>query len=391
MFRWYKGAAVCYAYFADIQAHDNPDRLHTELTNSRWFTRGWTLQELLAPREMVLYAREWQRIGSRFEFRDALSKITRIEVDYLCGSRPLERASVSKRMSWAATRKTARVEDIAYCLLGIFDVNMPLLYGEGKNAFRRLQEEITKANPMDHTLFAWGKIVDVPKGKISDPLQLQGQKPIPWSAAAASESLRGLFAESPKEFLHSGGFSPWRGTEGFYNPGSDTNNRAMIGAPWSYYPTVTGENVIIALPLLRSRVLTAFYWPKPQITQLRELWFAILLCEHGPGRPPGILVPLQGWADYKYGRTDELMYNLNTNTYSVPGFLDIREYVRVEPQMHRDPQPADFLIRRWGDTWQHEEKPVHTSIYDPHTLCIGKEDILAPTRAATGRLWTRYD
>jgi hypothetical protein len=71
---------------------------------------------------------------------------------------------------------------------------MPLLYGEGKKAFRRLQEEIMKANPMDHTLFAWGKIVDVPKRQITDPLQFQGQRPIPWSTAAASEPLRGLFA-----------------------------------------------------------------------------------------------------------------------------------------------------------------------------------------------------
>jgi hypothetical protein len=381
MFRLYKGAAVCYAYFADVQTHDNSDRLHTELTNSRWFTRGWTLQELLAPREMVLYTFDWQRIGSRFEFRDALSKITSIEVEYLCGNHPLERASVSKRMSWAATRDTSRTEDIAYCLLGIFDVNMPLLYGEGKKAFRRLQEEILKANPMDHTLFAWGKIVDVPKRQITDPLQLQGQKPIPWSAADASESLRGLFAESPKEFLHSGGFSPWRGTEGFYNT-ERTTERGTIARTSQYYPTVAGESVNIALPFQHFVTLAAFHWPEPQITQLRLLGFGILLCEHGPGRPPGLLLPLQGWGDYKYGRTNELMYN--TNIYNSSGFLAMRQQIRVEPQKHRDPQPADFLIRPWGNSGD------YNASLSTEGLFILNENIVAPTRGATGRLWARH-
>jgi hypothetical protein len=333
---------------------------------------------------MVLYTREWQRIGSRFEFRDALSKITGIEVGYLCGTHALERASVSKRMSWAATRNTVRVEDIAYCLLGIFDVNMPLLYGEGKKAFRRLQEEIMKANPMDHTLFAWGKIVDVPKRQITDPLQLQGQQPIPWSTAAASEPLRGLFAESPKEFLHSGGFSPWRGTEALYNPGRPTDKAMNTRTLQYYYPTVAGEGVNIALPLQRARVLTTFHWPEPQITQPRVLEFAILLCEHGPDRPPGILLPIQGWGDYKYGRTDELMYS--TYTYNIYSFLEMRQHIRVEPQKHRDPQPADFLVRRWGATWNHE---ASVYVYDS-TLSIIKEDIFAPAKGAVGQLWALY-
>jgi hypothetical protein len=257
---------------------------------------------------------------------------------------------------------------------------MPLLYGEGKKAFRRLQEEIMKANPMDHTLFAWGKIVDAPKGEITDPLQLQGKRPIPWSAAAASESLRGLFAKSPREFLHSGGFSPWRGTEGFYNPSQPADKGAVARTP-QYYPTVAGESVNIALPLESSRIPTAFHWPEPQITQLRLLEFAILLCEHGPGRPPGILLPLQAWGDCKHGRTDELMYN--TTAYNVFGFRHISEYVRAEPQKHRDPQPGDFLVCRWGATWDYEE---YADGYG-RTLSIMKEGLFAPTEGAVGRLW----
>ncbi|KAH6635980.1 heterokaryon incompatibility protein-domain-containing protein [Chaetomium tenue] len=129
MFRWYKEAAVCYAYFADVQAHAGSDfkLLHAQLSGARWFIRGWTLQELLAPRDVVLYSSHWKPIGTRGGLREALSEITSIEIKYLCNHAPLETASISKRMSWAARRNTSRTEDLAYCLLGIFDVNMPLL------------------------------------------------------------------------------------------------------------------------------------------------------------------------------------------------------------------------------------------------------------------------
>lgn len=149
MFRWYQDAALCYAYLSDVEAHAGSDSkvLHAQLSGARWFTRGWTLQELLAPRDMVLYSSDWNRVGTRSGLRDSLSEITGIEIKYLCGHASLETASLSKRMSWAARRKTSRTEDLAYCLLGIFDINMPLLYGEGKKAFHRLQEEIMKANP----------------------------------------------------------------------------------------------------------------------------------------------------------------------------------------------------------------------------------------------------
>ncbi|KAK4129154.1 HET-domain-containing protein, partial [Parathielavia appendiculata] len=156
MFRWYRQSAVCYAYLADVYEADPANvKIDVALARARWFTRGWTLQELLAPPEMELYAHGWKRIGTRTDICGSLSKITGIEVKYLCGLAPLEEASVAKRMYWAARRETTRTEDIAYCLLGLFDVNMPLLYGEGRKAFRRLQEEIMKTNPTDHTLFAW--------------------------------------------------------------------------------------------------------------------------------------------------------------------------------------------------------------------------------------------
>ncbi|KAI0169096.1 hypothetical protein GGR52DRAFT_553727 [Hypoxylon sp. FL1284] len=129
-------------------------------------TRGWTLQELLAPPKVVFYARDWSRLGSRSgHLIDDVVAATGIEKQYLLGT-PIRKASVSNRMSWVAKRETTRTEDIAYCLLGIFDINMPLLYGEGIKAFSRLQQEIVKVST-DHTIFCWTWNENVPPGWLS--------------------------------------------------------------------------------------------------------------------------------------------------------------------------------------------------------------------------------
>jgi hypothetical protein len=121
---------------------------------SRWFSRGWTLQELLAPTDLVFYSADWQKLGTKHHLVDELSSEVGIDRKALQPSR-LESFSVASRMSWVSQRNTTRKEDLAYCLLGIFDVNMPLLYGEGGvKAFIRLQEEIIKACD-DRSLFAW--------------------------------------------------------------------------------------------------------------------------------------------------------------------------------------------------------------------------------------------
>jgi len=155
MFDWYKTATKCYAYIFDVEVLQ-------ELPNSKWFTRAWTLQELLAPSwvqpneksGMDFFSRDWKFLGSKGGLSSTISKATGVGKEYLEGL-SLAEASISMRMSWAADRKATRAEDIAYSLLGLFDVNMPLLYGEGKlKAFRRLQEEIMKISE-DETLFAW--------------------------------------------------------------------------------------------------------------------------------------------------------------------------------------------------------------------------------------------
>ncbi|KAF9892052.1 hypothetical protein FE257_002458 [Aspergillus nanangensis] len=147
MFRWYQVAQKCYAYLGDV---DN----RSEIPQSEWFHRGWTLQELIAPQEVDFLAKDWGDLGTRTELCDLLEEITGIHKSVLLGSAQLQEFSIAKRMSWAAGRETTRREDIAYCLMGIFNVNMPLLYGEGEKAFIRLQEEIMKDSD-DQTIFVW--------------------------------------------------------------------------------------------------------------------------------------------------------------------------------------------------------------------------------------------
>ncbi|RYP69917.1 hypothetical protein DL771_005810 [Monosporascus sp. 5C6A] len=145
MFKWYRSSAICYAYLCDLP------ELHLE--QSRWFTRGWTLQEMIAPRELWFYDRNWVVQGSKSTLLDKLQEITGVDTTALRGGN-LRFFSVARKMSWASKRQTTREEDIAYCLLGIFDISMPLLYGEGSKAFIRLQEEIIKEYD-DESLFAW--------------------------------------------------------------------------------------------------------------------------------------------------------------------------------------------------------------------------------------------
>lgn len=149
MYRWYQNSKICYAYLEDVSV-DSLDVMQ-EFHSSRWFTRGWTLQELLAPRNVAFYDKRWTKIGDKSRLLDQILEITGIQHNDTF--KPTS-ASVAAKMSWASQRLTTRSEDLAYCLMGLFDVNMPLLYGEGEKAFLRLQHEIIK-NYDDESIFAW--------------------------------------------------------------------------------------------------------------------------------------------------------------------------------------------------------------------------------------------
>ncbi|CAN9257327.1 unnamed protein product [Alternaria alternata] len=143
MYRWYQRASVCYVYLSDITSEgvkSDPRVFQT----SRWFTRGWTLQELIAPNTVQFFTAEERYIGDRVSLLQSIVEVTSIPKAVLEGRRDaMNPYKTDVRLSWAKGRQTKREEDAAYCLMGLFDVNMPLLYGEGRErAFRRFRKEV---------------------------------------------------------------------------------------------------------------------------------------------------------------------------------------------------------------------------------------------------------
>lgn len=215
--RYYRDAKICYAYLAGLP-NDLDPRTDPSFAGHEWFKRGWTLQELIAPKEVVFYTEthdakgkkvyfqdEWIEIGRKSTMCERLSQITGIDSGVLSHSRQVRSMSVAKRMSWAARRKTTRIEDRAYCLMGLFGVNMSMIYGEGAKAFIRLQEEIMKESN-DESLFAW-------RDDKSDPKECTG-----------------LLAESPEMFKDSGhffGYYEWEPKVPFFS----TNRGLQITLP----------------------------------------------------------------------------------------------------------------------------------------------------------------
>jgi hypothetical protein len=149
MYQWYHDANVCYAYLSDVSSATEPESASSEFRSSKWFARGWTLQELLAPSQVVFFNRVWVEIGTKSSLEKTISEITGIKYLFRFGQ-----ASVAQKMSWASMREATRIEDMAYSLLGLFGVHMPPLYGQGENAFLRLQIEILNMSD-DESIFAW--------------------------------------------------------------------------------------------------------------------------------------------------------------------------------------------------------------------------------------------
>lgn len=222
MFKWYQFAQVCYVYLFDVPSSE-VEGFPQLFRTSRWFRRGWTLQELLAPQDVEFYSNDWSLVGTKESLRSDISSITRINIKYLWGkyvsdpyfgssernliarsiehATPFQKASVSERFSWLSDRTTTRLEDMAYCMLGIFELNMPLLYGEGSKAFTRLQEEIMKVSD-DHSLFCWtwntsqhrgGFLSEVPWGFTRTDrfvAKQEDKRPAPYTLTNAGLSIR---------------------------------------------------------------------------------------------------------------------------------------------------------------------------------------------------------
>ncbi|KAI0686769.1 heterokaryon incompatibility protein-domain-containing protein [Cerioporus squamosus] len=161
MYAWYGGARVCYAYLSDVDhpGKEDPAAEGSSFRRSRWFKRGWTLQELIAPKVVLLYSKSWKPLGSKVSLAGVIEEITNIDAAVLMHTRRLDDVSIARRMSWASARETWHVEDRAYSLMGIFGIHMPTIYGEGRRAFIRLQLEILRTST-DQSIFAWGHAYD---------------------------------------------------------------------------------------------------------------------------------------------------------------------------------------------------------------------------------------
>ncbi|KAI6118034.1 heterokaryon incompatibility protein-domain-containing protein [Pisolithus sp. B1] len=167
MYRWYEKSQKCYAYLDDVEDSSFPSRqdfskFHKANGWPKWFSRGWTLQELIAPKQVEFFNKDWVTVGRKEELEEALERITRIPIDVLRDGRKRMYFCVAQIISWAADRETTRPEDRAYSLLGLFDVDMQMTYGEGKKVFQKLQLAII-AKYSDYSIFAWN-----PKGQFCE-------------------------------------------------------------------------------------------------------------------------------------------------------------------------------------------------------------------------------
>lgn len=152
MYKWYEKAEICLAHLADTRSGDD---FETSFRNSVWFSRSWTLQELLAPPDVHFFDGVWCQIGSKKSQASVIAEVTGIPKLILTRQQDISDCPIAVRMSWAAHRIATREEDVAYSLMGIFDVNIPPLYGEGQKAFQRLLEEIVRRTT-DNTFLLWG-------------------------------------------------------------------------------------------------------------------------------------------------------------------------------------------------------------------------------------------
>jgi hypothetical protein len=327
-------ATVCYAYLSD-NAIDSEFGLYgvvpPSFARSRWFTRGWTLQELIAPKEVIFYTRRWKRIGTKKDLCTLLHEITSIYEEILQGG-DVESASVAERMAWAGTRTTTRVEDMAYSLLGIFDVNMPLLYGEGRKAFTRLQEEILRTSN-DQSLFAWS--VGSPLAAYNY-LEEIGQKTL----AAQFDFLRGLLAESPADF------TKIRGIEAVQNwPGHKAFNP----------PRIHNKCVYIDLPVLSSR----------DIGYEDEFSIAVLGCYLREERTKLMAICLREWYSGAFlGRKNDLVLIPDTldKVSSSERIRKLIQSLQVKEEIPRTPVKAGTCFLR--------RMPSKSSGYDyPRVYC----------------------
>jgi hypothetical protein len=400
MFLWYERAAICYAYLRDVPDQSVPSerrgRFNSNmdwngesnstpfrtaalsesnyqlkcstklLCGSKWFTRGWTLQELIAPRRVVFYSRNWYRIGPHRDLMGIVSSITGITKEVISHETPLSAISIATRMSWAAQRKTTRNEDIAYCLLGIFGVTMPLIYGEGYRAFQRLQEEIMKRHN-DQSLFAWGlgKKISIMDLHMPHPVKRLKEKQI----LSDIVTLSGVFAQSPKDFEHSNNVSQLNESVGLGNDEHD----------YPLPPMLMGDGLRIELSTLCAEDLAL---PSNKSYKGRHLCrlayehnlvaFAVLKCSSSSHVGSRIVIPLIAWtfdSFVRFGRPLLLEINDFTEEFELQNLNYAREvderrktlFIKAPPQSMGQSTLSKYeMDDYWSIPFEQRRTPIQT-------------------------------
>ncbi|KAI0911818.1 hypothetical protein F4823DRAFT_263721 [Ustulina deusta] len=331
MFKWYESAAICYAYLCDVSVD-----IESNIAGCRWITRGWTLQELIAPREVVFYSCNWQSLGTRSNLSARLAIATGIHEPFLVG-RNLNEASVAQRMSWAAKRSTSREEDEAYCLLGIFNINIPLIYGEGLKAFIRLQEILVREYPKDHSLFAWGKVVERLSNEV-DEYQAWGLKPlnIQHNPDETEMELFGLLAKRPRDFQHSGQLVCAPGLQYYFRPNTNTVS------------VMASHNGHVSLPRA-SRVIAVKHLKCPPLFLLLNMNFILLLCGQWNDLHTNfhyVAVPvLYRWS---YSRLEEIVISdlFTHHKFTTLQLVKLTHSYAIEPTFLLSPRNGSVVVRR---------------------------------------------
>ncbi|TBU39269.1 HET-domain-containing protein [Dichomitus squalens] len=350
MFHWYRWADVCYAHLPDVADDDSPLLDDSQFRRSRWHKRGWTLQELIAPDRVVFLSQNWKLLGSKVSLAKVIEQVTGVDRMVLEDPTAVFSVSVARRMWWASSRETTRVEDEAYSLMGIFGVHIPAIYGEGRHAFVRLQQEILRAIP-DQSLFAWGScITDTTPGRIS----------------GAPDASYGLLASAPSDFAYS---NPSASAHGYYDL-LETLGLPMETPPPDFTITPYG---------IRARLLVI---PSPAInverhffhTSFRPKYIALLGCtddefryltlplctplkpsqsrnEHIVSFSPGAFVPVRVWpirldflARYRHSI---ILADLLIRT---GGFRPGSQSVRPTPGLGDKKVSNEVILRSWSQS-----------------------------------------
>ena len=370
MFRWYKSSEVCYVYLSDVSSCDY---ILEQFKKARWFQRGWTLQELIAPDNVIFHSKEWHQFGTKAGLSAFISDITNIDPLFL-DSENLASASIAQKMSWASKRETSRPEDIAYCLLGIFDVNMPLIYGEGSKAFLRLQEEIITTYPYDFTIFAWGELASECAREIKDIETRIGDKPLKLeSFDPKDDHIFGLLAESPRDYTSSGLITLPPDSKQFFRHEAPIQHR--------------NKNVI-SLRLATEPYTRVIASRHPQLGSLRMIYmqYAILPCGCGTDSFKFVLIPLviPNFGISITGRIRQMIIAVpfTSDRYSCLGLRFLKKMHTVAPlTRYRSLEAGDIIFRR------RSQETSCRSGFNYSTSYMLREDIIARGNAVDTNLF----